>query len=72
MSVKFTKNATISQILKHPEGKKILAKYHLPCLHCPMAAYEIGRLKVGKVSRTYGINVENLLTELNYSLKNQE
>lgn len=72
MPVKFTKNATISQILKHPGGKKILAKYHLPCLHCPMAAYEIGGLKIGKVARTYGINVENLLTELNYSSKNQE
>jgi len=37
-----------------------------------MAAYEIGGLKIGKVARTYGINVENLLTELNYSSKNQE
>lgn len=71
MSVKFTKNATISQILRHPEGRRILAKYHLPCLHCPMAAYEVGRLKIGEVARMYGINVQKLLTELNYSSKNQ-
>ena len=70
MPIKFTINATIGQILGHPQGKRILAKYHLPCLHCPMAAYEMGRLKIGEVAKMYGINVENLLTELNYA-KNQ-
>lgn len=67
--VKFTKNATISQILRHPEGKRVLAKYHLPCLHCPMAAYEVSKLKIGEVTRMYGINLGSLLAELNYSLK---
>lgn len=66
MSIKFTRNATIGQILGHPQGKRVLAKYRLPCLHCPMAAYEMGRLKIGEVAKMYGINVENLLTELNY------
>jgi len=67
MPIKFTKDVTIGQILRHPEGKKILAKYRLPCLHCPMAAYEIGRLKIGEVAKVYGINIENLLVELNYT-----
>ena len=70
MLVKFTKNATLSQILRHPEGRRVLVKYHLPCLHCPMAAYEIGKLKIGEVTKMYGINLGSLLTELNSSLKN--
>lgn len=65
MPIKFTKNATLDQILRHPEGKRILTKYRLPCLHCPMAAYEMGRLKIGEVAKIYGINIENLLAELN-------
>ena len=71
MPIKFTKNVTIGQILGHPEGRRILAKYRLPCLHCPMAAYEMERLKIGDVAKMYGINIENLLVELNYA-KNQE
>lgn len=71
MPVKYTKDTTISQILRHPEGRRILEKYHLPCLHCPMAAYEISRLKIGEVAKMYGMRIENLLVELNYT-KNQE
>lgn len=71
MPIKYTKDATISQILRHPYGRRILTKYHLPCLHCPMAAYEIGRLKIGEMAKMYGMRIENLLVELNYT-KNQE
>lgn len=67
MPIKFTKNVTIGQILGYPEGRRILVKYHLPCLHCPMAAYEMKRLKIGEVAKMYGINIENLLVELNYA-----
>ncbi|HDN85183.1 MAG TPA: hypothetical protein ENG47_05470 [Candidatus Aerophobetes bacterium] len=70
--MRFTKSTTVAQILKHPKGRKILAKYHLPCLHCPMAAYEVGKLKIGEVARMYRINIQGLLTELNYSPETQE
>lgn len=67
MLIKFKKNVTIGQILRHSEGKRILAKYHLPCLHYPMAAHEMRRLKIGEVAKVYGINIENLLVELNHT-----
>jgi hypothetical protein len=34
-----------------------------------MAAYEMRTLKIGEVAKMYGINIKNLLTELNYRKK---
>jgi len=65
MPKKFTKNSTIAEILASEKGEKILAKYNLPCLTCPMAKLEIQNLKVGQVCKMYGINIEKLLGELN-------
>ena len=62
---KFTKNSTIAEILASEKGEKILAKYNLPCLTCPMAKFEIQNLKVGEVCKMYKINIEKLLGELN-------
>lgn len=63
-----TKNTTLSQILTHPKASAILSKYNLPCLHCPMASYEMSMLKIGEVAKMYGIDVESLLRELNEAL----
>ncbi len=60
-----TKYTTLSQILEYPKASDILTKYNLPCLHCPMAAYEMGMLKIGEVAKMYDIDVESLLRELN-------
>ncbi|MBZ9572862.1 DUF1858 domain-containing protein [Patescibacteria group bacterium] len=65
MPKKFTKNSTLAEILKSEEGKKILAKYNLPCLTCPMAKFEIKNLKIGQVCKMYGIDIDKLLEELN-------
>jgi len=65
MPNKITEDTTLSEILRLPAASKILAKYNLPCLHCQMAAYEIGRLKIGEVSKMYGIDTRRLLDELN-------
>jgi len=62
---KITESTTLTEILKSPEASKILAKYNLPCLHCPMAVYEMGMLKIGEVARMYGIDLKGLLEELN-------
>jgi len=62
---KINKNSTLAEILKYPGTKEILAKYKLPCLSCPMAAFELGKLKLGEVCKMYNISFENLLGELN-------
>lgn len=69
MQDKITENTTLAEILKYPEASKILAKYELPCLHCPMAAYEIGMLKIGEVAKMYGIDIKGLLGDLNKNIK---
>jgi len=63
--IKVTKNTTLSKILEVPGARTILSKYRLPCLHCPMAAYEMGKLKIGEVAKAYGIKADRLLEELN-------
>ncbi len=65
MTKKITKETILADILKHPKAEKILAKYNLPCLHCPMAAQEMEKLKIGEVCKMYNINLESLLKELN-------
>ncbi len=65
MAEKFTENTVLGDLLNDPEASKILAKYKLPCLHCAMAAFEMGMLTIGDASRTYGIDLEGLLRELN-------
>lgn len=69
---KITKDATLAQILERPEASKILSKYNLPCLHCPMAKYEIGILKIGEVAKTYGIDIDSLLRDLNKMSKRNQ
>jgi hypothetical protein len=65
MAEKFTEKTVLGDLLNDPEASKILAKYKLPCLHCAMAAFEMGMLTIGDASRTYGIDLEGLLSELN-------
>lgn len=65
MDEKVTKNTTLGKILEVPEAKEVLSKYKLPCLTCPMAALEMGKLKIGRVTDAYGIELDGLLKELN-------
>ncbi|MBL7155085.1 MAG: DUF1858 domain-containing protein [Candidatus Portnoybacteria bacterium] len=62
---KITSETTLEKILKYSQAEKILVKYKLPCLGCPMAVYEMGILKVGQVAKMYNIDLKNLLKELN-------
>ncbi|XOB41421.1 MAG: DUF1858 domain-containing protein [Candidatus Nealsonbacteria bacterium] len=61
----FDKNTTLSQLSKDPKAKKILVKFNLPCLTCPFAGAEMEELKIGKICEMYGINIDNLLRDLN-------
>ena len=62
---KVTKDTKLAEILKRPGAAAVLEKHNTPCLHCPMAAYEMGTLKIGAVAKTYGIDLKGLLDELN-------
>ena len=65
MTENMNEETLLGDILKKPYGAKILSKYELPCLHCPMAALEMGVLKIGDVSRMYRLDLEKILKELN-------
>ncbi len=65
---KFTKETTLSELLQNPKTAEILAKFNVPCLGCPMAKLEMENLKIGEVCKTYKINVQLLLKELNSEL----
>lgn len=65
---KITENATLAEILKLPEADKILAKYNLPCLGCPFAKLEMEDIKIGQICEMYGIDLQELLEELNEKL----
>jgi len=63
--MKITQDTTLAEILGLPEAKKTLVKYNLPCLKCPFAKTEMETLKIGEVCRMYGIDIEELLEDLN-------
>jgi len=61
----FNKDTTLSKILKNPDNEKVLAKYNLPCLTCPLANMEMDELKIGNICKMYGIDADKLLADLN-------
>lgn len=69
MSEKVTEQTVLGDILNQPNGKEILSNYKLPCLSCPMAALEMGVLKIGDICRMYGIDQESLIKDLNENLE---
>ena len=62
---KITAKTTLKEILESPKSEEILTKYGVPCLSCPMAIFEIEKLKIGDVCKMYGIDAKSLLKELN-------
>lgn len=65
MKPKITEKTTLKKILEIEGSEKKLAKHRLPCLHCPMAKYEIEKLEIGKVAQMYNLNLEKILKDLN-------
>ncbi len=62
---KINSKSTLAEVLNHKNGKKVLGKYEVPCLFCPMAAMEMNELQIGQICEMYGIDLEGLLGELN-------
>ncbi len=63
--MKITEDTILADILKVKGAEEILTEFHIPCLGCPFAKFEIEKLKIGDVCRNYDIDIENLLRELN-------
>lgn len=66
---KITEDTSLEEVLRHREAIPILVKYGLPCSGCPLARFEMGRLKVGDVTRRYGIDINSLLNALNQAIR---
>ena len=62
---KITSKTTLEKILKINRAEEILAKYGVPCLSCPMASFEIDKLEIGKVCKMYGLNLKEIIKDLN-------
>ncbi len=65
---KITKDTTLAKVLEHSGTEKILAKHNVPCVTCPFAKMEMDKLKIGQICKTYGIDIDRLLKELNKKL----
>jgi len=55
----------LAEIIKKKGAEDILAKNNLPCITCPFAKYEMEKLRLGEICKTYGLNLEKILSELN-------
>lgn len=66
---KITEDTTLEEILRHPGTGSTLVKHGIHCPTCPFARFEMGRLKIGDVARNYGVDVDNLLKELNETVR---
>lgn len=65
MADKYTEDTKLEEVMKTPETNAVVSKYQLPCLHCAMAAYEAKILTLGQIAKTYGIDLDSMLKELN-------
>ncbi len=59
------KKTTLEEILKNEELIKVLQKYNVPCLNCPMAKIEMSKLELEQICENYNIDGEELIKELN-------
>ena len=69
---KITEKSIVAEVLKLKDASEILEKHNFPCLHCPMAAYEIGTLKIGEVAKAYNLDLKGMLKELNKNIKTRK
>jgi len=72
MKTKITKDSFLSDILKLTGAEEILATHNLPCLWCPMAKFEMDKLKIGQICEMYNIDAEKLLKALNKTLRHRD
>jgi len=61
----FTEESKLKDITDSKQGLKILSKHGVPCVTCPMAKFELGKLEIGQVASMYGLDLEAILKDLN-------
>ena len=67
-----TKQTLLEDLFNNPKAMGVLEKYNFPCLGCPMAAFEMGVLKLGDVAKAYGIDIEKLVQDINLVMRKKE
>ena len=67
--MKITKDTTLAKVLEIKDAEKILSKFQMPCLGCPMAQMEMDTLKLGDICNMYCIDLDKLLKKLNENIK---
>jgi hypothetical protein len=60
-----TAGTTLEKIINIKGAEKVLAKYRVPCISCPMAPLELDKLKIGQVCKIYNLDLEGILEALN-------
>lgn len=70
--MKVDEHTKLGKILKLKGMEKILEKYNVPCLSCPMAQLELDSLEIGDVCDNYGIPKKELILEINKKLKERD
>jgi hypothetical protein len=63
--LKVTSKTTLGKILHISGAEEVLARHGVPCLSCPMASFEIDKLEIGKVCKMYGLNLKEIIKDLN-------
>lgn len=67
--MRVNKHTKLGKIMKLKGMKKILTKYRVPCVTCPLAKAEMDNLEIGYVCSMYGLNEKELILEINKTLK---
>jgi hypothetical protein len=67
--MEFTEKTTLEEVLEFSEAERVLTKYKLPCLGCPMAKIEMSGLTLGDICAAYRIDIKNLLVDLNFAAR---
>lgn len=65
MKKKITTKTTLAKILERDGAGIILVKYGVPCVSCPMAQFEMDKLKIGEVGKMYNLETKKIIDELN-------
>jgi hypothetical protein len=62
--MKITKNTTLKEVLEIKGVEKILSKHNVPCVTCPFARFEMEKLTLGDIAKSYNINLKDLIEDL--------
>ena len=67
--LKITKHTLLAELLMYPELYETLYKLGVPCIACPLAGFEANFLTLEAIANTYGLDLEELIKELNEKAK---